>query len=162
MNSQPLPDLSSLLSPDPYTPSFPEAFTQSHLPKPKVFPVCTGHHQPCFVPFELRRETWASLPLSTVHPELLLSLPLQALDGAFTEENRAQCRAATAPLLEAVDNLSAFASNPEFSSVPAQISPEVRQGEGMNCWPPHLVSRSLETHPSASPLPRAGLPWSPL
>ena len=90
-----------------------------------------------------------------------LSLPLQALDGAFTEENRAQCRAATAPLLEAVDNLSAFASNPEFSSVPAQISPEVRQGERMNCWPPHL-SRSLETHPSTSPLPRAGLPWSPL
>ena len=38
-----------------------------------------------------------------------MSLPLQALDGAFTEENRAQCRAATAPLLEAVDNLSAFA-----------------------------------------------------
>ena len=90
-----------------------------------------------------------------------LSLPLQALDGAFTEENRAQCRAATAPLLEAVDNLSAFASNPEFSSVPAQISPEVRQGERMNCRPPHL-SRSLETHPSTSPLPRAGLPWSPL
>lgn len=58
---------------------------------------------------------------------LRASCDLQALDGAFTEENRAQCRAATAPLLEAVDNLSAFASNPEFSSVPAQISPEVRQ-----------------------------------
>ncbi|TKC47779.1 hypothetical protein EI555_005057 [Monodon monoceros] len=51
---------------------------------------------------------------------------IKALDGAFTEENRAQCRAATAPLLEAVENLSAFASNPEFSSVPAQISPEGR------------------------------------
>uniref|UniRef100_F7CLM4 Talin 1 n=1 Tax=Ornithorhynchus anatinus TaxID=9258 RepID=F7CLM4_ORNAN len=51
---------------------------------------------------------------------------IKALDGAFTEENRAQCRAATAPLLEAVDNLSAFAANPEFSSVPAQISPEGR------------------------------------
>ncbi|XP_049628847.1 talin-1 isoform X1 [Suncus etruscus] len=51
---------------------------------------------------------------------------IKALDGDFTEENRAQCRAATAPLLEAVDNLSAFASNPEFSSVPAQISPEGR------------------------------------
>ncbi|XP_045145036.1 talin-1 isoform X1 [Echinops telfairi] len=49
---------------------------------------------------------------------------IKALDGAFTEENRAQCRAATAPLLEAVDNLSAFAANPEFSSIPAQISPE--------------------------------------
>ncbi|KAF3821273.1 hypothetical protein GH733_011426 [Mirounga leonina] len=51
---------------------------------------------------------------------------IKALDGAFTEENRAQCRAATAPLLEAVDNLSAFASNPEFASIPAQISPEGR------------------------------------
>ncbi|XP_074052293.1 talin-1 [Macrotis lagotis] len=51
---------------------------------------------------------------------------IKALDGAFTEENRAQCRAATAPLLEAVDNLSAFAANPEFSSIPAQISPEGR------------------------------------
>uniref|UniRef100_A0A8C0XQC8 Talin-1 n=1 Tax=Castor canadensis TaxID=51338 RepID=A0A8C0XQC8_CASCN len=51
---------------------------------------------------------------------------IKALDGAFTEENRAQCRAATAPLLEAVENLSAFASNPEFSSIPAQISPEGR------------------------------------
>lgn len=55
---------------------------------------------------------------------------IKALDGAFTEENRAQCQAATAPLLEAVDNLSAFASNPEFASIPAQISPEVRQPEG--------------------------------
>ncbi|XP_005401061.1 PREDICTED: talin-1 isoform X2 [Chinchilla lanigera] len=51
---------------------------------------------------------------------------IKALDGAFTEENRAQCRAATAPLLEAVDNLSAFAANPEFASIPAQISPEGR------------------------------------
>ncbi|XP_036593541.1 talin-1 isoform X2 [Trichosurus vulpecula] len=51
---------------------------------------------------------------------------IKALDGAFTEENRAQCRAATAPLLEAVDNLTAFAANPEFSSIPAQISPEGR------------------------------------
>ena len=108
------------------------------------------------MPSELRRETWASLPLSTVLPELPLVTRSQALDGAFTEENRAQCRAATAPLLEAVDNLSAFASNPEFSSVPAQISPEVRQGASMDCRPPLLLSRSLETHPSASPSPGPG------
>lgn len=49
----------------------------------------------------------------------------QALDGAFNQENRQKCKAATGPLIEAVDNLTAFASNPEFASVPAQISPEV-------------------------------------
>ncbi|XP_039615508.1 talin-1 isoform X2 [Polypterus senegalus] len=49
---------------------------------------------------------------------------IKALDGAFNEENREKCRAATGPLIEAVDNLTAFASNPEFASVPAQISPE--------------------------------------
>lgn len=49
----------------------------------------------------------------------------QALDGAFNPENRQKCKAATGPLIEAVDNLTAFASNPEFASVPAQISPEV-------------------------------------
>uniref|UniRef100_A0AAY4DRJ3 Talin 1 n=1 Tax=Denticeps clupeoides TaxID=299321 RepID=A0AAY4DRJ3_9TELE len=49
---------------------------------------------------------------------------IKALDGAFNQENREKCRAATGPLIEAVDNLTAFASNPEFASVPAQISPE--------------------------------------
>lgn len=52
--------------------------------------------------------------------------PVQALDGAFNQENREKCKAATGPLIEAVDNLTAFASNPEFASIPAQISPEVR------------------------------------
>ena len=50
---------------------------------------------------------------------------LQALDGDFSEENRNRCRVATSPLLGAVDNLSTFASNPEFASIPAQISNEV-------------------------------------
>uniref|UniRef100_A0A8C3SZG3 Talin 1 n=1 Tax=Chelydra serpentina TaxID=8475 RepID=A0A8C3SZG3_CHESE len=49
---------------------------------------------------------------------------IKALDGAFNEDNRERCRAATAPLIEAVDNLTAFASNPEFATIPAQISPE--------------------------------------
>ncbi|XP_032062690.1 talin-1-like [Aythya fuligula] len=40
------------------------------------------------------------------------------------KENRERCRTATAPLIEAMDNLTAFASNPEFATVPAQISPE--------------------------------------
>ncbi|XP_061100793.1 talin-2 isoform X2 [Conger conger] len=52
------------------------------------------------------------------------SSPSQALDGDFSEENRDKCRVATAPLIEAVENLTAFASNPEFASVPAQISNE--------------------------------------
>ncbi|XP_056242554.1 talin-2 isoform X1 [Seriola aureovittata] len=47
-----------------------------------------------------------------------------ALDGDFSEENRNRCRVATTPLLEAVENLSTFASNPEFASIPAQISNE--------------------------------------
>lgn len=50
---------------------------------------------------------------------------VQALDGAFNQENREKCRAATGPLIEAVDNLTAFASNPEFASIPARISAEV-------------------------------------
>uniref|UniRef100_A0A9J8AT01 Talin 1 n=1 Tax=Cyprinus carpio carpio TaxID=630221 RepID=A0A9J8AT01_CYPCA len=49
---------------------------------------------------------------------------IKALDGAFNQENRQKCKEATGPLIEAVDNLAAFASNPEFASVPAQISPE--------------------------------------
>ncbi|KAM9377709.1 LOW QUALITY PROTEIN: talin-2 [Pholidichthys leucotaenia] len=49
---------------------------------------------------------------------------IKALDGDFSEENRNKCRVATAPLLEAVENLSTFANNPEFASIPAQISNE--------------------------------------
>lgn len=49
----------------------------------------------------------------------------QALDGDFSEENRNRCRVATAPLLEAVENLTTFANNPEFASIPAQIGNEV-------------------------------------
>ncbi|XP_039904595.1 talin-1 isoform X1 [Simochromis diagramma] len=49
---------------------------------------------------------------------------IKALDGAFNQANREKCKAATGPLIEAVDNLTAFASNPEFASIPAQISPE--------------------------------------
>ncbi|KAM3848638.1 talin-1 isoform 3-T5 [Vipera latastei] len=52
---------------------------------------------------------------------------IKALDGAFTPDNRECCREATAPLIEAVENLTAFASNPEFATIPAQISPEGRR-----------------------------------
>ncbi|KAH0512095.1 Talin-2 [Microtus ochrogaster] len=59
----------------------------------------------------------------------------QALDGDFSEDNRNKCRIATTPLIEAVENLTAFASNPEFVSVPAQIS-----SEGSQAQEPILVS----------------------
>ncbi|KAM7015411.1 talin-2 isoform 1-T1 [Tautogolabrus adspersus] len=49
---------------------------------------------------------------------------IKALDGDFSDENRNKCRVATAPLIEAVENLTTFASNPEFASIPAQISNE--------------------------------------
>ncbi|XP_072321618.1 talin-2a isoform X2 [Eucyclogobius newberryi] len=49
---------------------------------------------------------------------------IKALDGDFSEENRNRCHVATNPLIEAVENLTAFASNPEFASVPARISTE--------------------------------------
>ncbi|XP_055011025.1 talin-2a isoform X1 [Boleophthalmus pectinirostris] len=49
---------------------------------------------------------------------------IKALDGDFSEENRNRCRVATTPLIEAVENLTTFASNPEFASVPAKISSE--------------------------------------
>uniref|UniRef100_A0A4W4G222 Talin 2a n=1 Tax=Electrophorus electricus TaxID=8005 RepID=A0A4W4G222_ELEEL len=49
---------------------------------------------------------------------------IKALDGDFSDENRERCRVATMPLIEAVENLSTFASNPEFASIPAQISNE--------------------------------------
>ncbi|XP_077905648.1 talin-2 isoform X3 [Ictidomys tridecemlineatus] len=60
---------------------------------------------------------------------------IKALDGDFSEDNRNKCRIATAPLIEAVENLTAFASNPEFVSVPAQIS-----SEGSQAQEPILVS----------------------
>lgn len=52
-------------------------------------------------------------------------LSFQGSDADFSEENRNRCRVATTPLLEAVENLSTFANNPEFASIPAQISNEV-------------------------------------
>ncbi|XP_078056342.1 talin-2 isoform X2 [Mustelus asterias] len=54
---------------------------------------------------------------------------IKALDGDFSEENRDKCRSATSPLIEAVENLTAFASNPEFVSIPAQIGAEGAQAQ---------------------------------
>lgn len=50
----------------------------------------------------------------------------QALDSDFTDENRQKCAEAARPLINAVDELTTFASSPEFASKPAKISAQVR------------------------------------
>ncbi|XP_074533131.1 talin-2 isoform X2 [Halichoeres trimaculatus] len=84
-----------------------------------------------------------------------------ALDGDFSDENRNRCRVATTPLLEAVENLSTFASNPEFASIPAQISnegsaaqePIVRSARSMLDSSTYLLetARSLVLNPKDPP-----------
>nr|XP_056721704.1 talin-2 [Euleptes europaea] len=70
---------------------------------------------------------------------------IKALDGDFSEDNRTKCRIATAPLIEAVENLTAFASNPEFVSIPAQISME-----GSRAQEPILTSAKTMLESSSS------------
>ncbi|XP_042327287.1 talin-2 isoform X1 [Sceloporus undulatus] len=70
---------------------------------------------------------------------------IKALDGDFSEDNRNKCRIATAPLIEAVENLTAFASNPEFVSIPAQISTE-----GSHAQEPILTSARTMLESSSS------------
>nr|XP_060611948.1 talin-2 [Anolis sagrei ordinatus] len=64
---------------------------------------------------------------------------IKALDGDFSEDNRNKCRIATAPLIEAVENLTAFASNPEFVSIPAQISAEAMTVGGFSFHPSQVT-----------------------
>uniref|UniRef100_H2ZQQ0 FERM domain-containing protein n=1 Tax=Ciona savignyi TaxID=51511 RepID=H2ZQQ0_CIOSA len=63
------------------------------------------------------------------HATANLVRTIKALDGNFSEENRANCSQATKPLIDAVENLTTFASNPEFASVPAKISNEAREAQ---------------------------------
>ncbi|XP_042904301.1 talin-2 isoform X1 [Parasteatoda tepidariorum] len=51
---------------------------------------------------------------------------IKALDQDPTEKNRQNTSTAIKPLVEAVENLTTFASSPEFASVPAKISPKAR------------------------------------
>nr|XP_057930844.1 talin-2 isoform X2 [Doryrhamphus excisus] len=86
---------------------------------------------------------------------------IKALDGDFSEENRNRCRVATTPLLEAVENLSTFANNPDFASIPAQISnegsvaqePIVRSARSMLDSSTYLLetARSLVLNPKDPP-----------
>ncbi|XP_051989863.1 talin-2-like [Xyrauchen texanus] len=87
---------------------------------------------------------------------------IKALDGDFSEENREKCCVATAPLIEAVDNLTTFASNPEFAGVPAQISregsaalePIIQSARSMLDSSTHLLktARSLVMNPKDPPM----------
>uniref|UniRef100_F6WWU2 Talin-2 n=1 Tax=Ciona intestinalis TaxID=7719 RepID=F6WWU2_CIOIN len=63
------------------------------------------------------------------HATANLVRTIKALDGNFSEENRANCSQATKPLIDAVESLTTFASNPEFASVPAKISDEAREAQ---------------------------------
>ena len=49
----------------------------------------------------------------------------QVVGSTFTQENRRRCADAAIPLMEAVENITSYASLPEFLSVPAQITPQV-------------------------------------
>ncbi|XP_075713815.1 talin-2 isoform X2 [Rhinoderma darwinii] len=73
------------------------------------------------------------------------SSPSQTLDGDFSDDNREKCSKSTAPLISAVENLTAFASNPEFASIPAQIS-----AEGTRAQDPILISAVTMLESSSS------------
>ncbi|KAM3927462.1 talin-2 isoform 1-T1 [Leptodactylus fuscus] len=70
---------------------------------------------------------------------------IKTLDGDFSDDNREKCSKATSPLISAVENLTAFASNPEFASIPAQIS-----SEGARAQEPILVSAVTMLESSSS------------
>ncbi|XP_034089506.1 talin-2 isoform X5 [Gymnodraco acuticeps] len=86
---------------------------------------------------------------------------IKGSDGDFSEDNRNRCRVATTPLLEAVENLSTFSNNPEFASIPAQIShegsasqePIVRSARSMLDSSTYLLetARSLVLNPKDPP-----------
>ena len=58
---------------------------------------------------------------------IILCTEFQALDNNFTDENRQRCAEAAKPLTDAVEELTTFASSPEFASKPAKISEKVHK-----------------------------------
>ncbi|XP_076439084.1 talin-1-like isoform X2 [Babylonia areolata] len=54
---------------------------------------------------------------------------IKALDSDFTEENRRRCAEAARPLTDAVEELTTFASSPEFASKPAKISHQAQKAQ---------------------------------
>ena len=59
----------------------------------------------------------------------ILVKEIKKLDANYTDENRQSTANSTRPLIEAVDNLTQFASSPEFASVPAKISASGREAQ---------------------------------
>ncbi|XP_055955771.1 talin-2-like isoform X4 [Patella vulgata] len=59
----------------------------------------------------------------------MLVKAIKALDQDFTDQNRQKCAEAARPLVDAVEELTTFASSPEFASKPAKISPKARQAQ---------------------------------
>ena len=51
----------------------------------------------------------------------------QVLASDMSDKNREACAAATKPLIDSVESLTAYALSPEFAPVPAKISDEVRK-----------------------------------
>ncbi|XP_054725014.1 talin-1-like isoform X2 [Uloborus diversus] len=58
-----------------------------------------------------------------------LVIEIKAIDQEPTDKNRQNISAAVRPLIEAVDNLTTFASSPDFASIPAKISPKARAAQ---------------------------------
>ncbi|TSM52307.1 Talin-2 [Bagarius yarrelli] len=91
---------------------------------------------------------------------------IKALDGDFSDENRERCRVATTPLIQAVENLATFASNPEFASIPAQISNEGSAAQGpILCSARSMLDSSTQLLKSARSLilnPKDPPTWSVL
>ena len=64
----------------------------------------------------------------------IILLMQQVLDNEFSDDNRRRCAEAAKPLITAVDELTTFASSPEFASIPAKISHHVSQPKGLQIF----------------------------
>uniref|UniRef100_A0A8W8NJ43 Talin-1 n=1 Tax=Magallana gigas TaxID=29159 RepID=A0A8W8NJ43_MAGGI len=87
---------------------------------------------------------------------------IKALDQDFTEENRQRCAEAAKPLTDAVDELTTFASSPEFANMPAcqpksaqrkAQEPIVSAGKAMIDGACHMVTaaKQLAVNPKDPP-----------
>lgn len=78
---------------------------------------------------------------------------IKDLDGNFTEDNRRNCGDATRPLVDAVESLITFASSPEFTSVPAKITPQARMAmEPITMAGKRMIASSSALIQTAKPL----------
>ncbi|XP_071498741.1 talin-1-like [Diadema antillarum] len=78
---------------------------------------------------------------------------IKDLDGNFNEQNRKNCGEATRPLVDAVESLITFASSPEFTSVPAKITPQARMAmEPITTAGKRMIASSSALIQTAKPL----------